>query len=184
MSEATAKSRPIQKTSRLLRWLRGRARRYLFFFGILVGAASAYLLGLELAYRDMVDVKRQTLQLQSENQRLKRQIVQQDSTLIAAQAKLKSAQAALDEMMPSANTYTISPNQSMMIAGGRLSVGLIGSPTNDSVTMNINGKRQPVSTGDVVNVALNPSTTCHVRVESFDMFKAIVTASCEPARPQ
>ena len=184
MSETTGTSRPIAKKSRLLRWLRGRGRRYLFFIGILVGATSAYLLGLELAYRDMVDVKRQTLQLQSENQRLKRQIVQQDSNLIAAQVKLKSAQAALDEIMPSANTYVISPNQSMIIAGGRLSVGLIGSPTNDNVTMNINGKRQPVSTGDVVNVAVNPSTTCHVRMESFDMFKAIVTATCEPERPQ
>ena len=184
MSETTGKSRPTPKKSRLLRWLRGRGRRYLFFFGILIGAASAYLLGLELAYRDMVDVKRQTVQLQSENQRLKRQIVQQDSNLLAAQAKLKSTQAALDEVIPSANTYVISPNQSMMIAGGRLSVGLIGSPTNESVTMNINGKRQLVSTGDVVNVALNPSTTCHVRVASFDMFKAIVTAACEPVRPQ
>jgi hypothetical protein len=132
----------------------------------------------------MVDVKRQTLQLQSENQRLKRQIVQQDSNLIAAQAKLKSAQAALDEVMPSANTYVISPNQSMIIADGRLSVGLIGSPTNENVTININGKRQAISTGDVVNIALTPSTTCRVRMESFDMFKAIVTASCEPARPQ
>src|SRR6185312_2245482 len=95
LSETTGTSRPIAKKSRLLRWLRGRGRRYLFFIGILVGATSAYLLGLELAYRDMVDVKRQTLQLQSENQRLKRQIVQQDSNLIAAQVKLKSAQAAL-----------------------------------------------------------------------------------------
>jgi len=132
----------------------------------------------------MADVKRQTLQLQSENQRLKRQIVQQDSNLMAVQAKLKSVQDAIDAVMPSENTYVISPNQSMIIAGGRLSVGLIGSPTNESVTININGKRQSASTGDVVNVALNPSTTCRVRVESFDMFKAIVTASCEAMQPQ
>ncbi len=132
----------------------------------------------------MVVVKQQTLQLQSEIERLKRQIVQQDSNLNAAQAKIKSIQAALDEIMPSKDTYVISPNQSMLVAGGRLSIGLIGSPTNANVNMNINGKQQFVSTGDIVNVALDPSTNCHVRVESFDMFKAIVTASCEAARPQ
>ena len=184
MTETTGKSRATRKTSRLIRWSKGRARHFLFFLGMLIGAFSAYLLGLELAYRDMADAKRQVLQLQSENQRLKRQIVQENSNLIAVQAKLKSVQEALDAVMPSENTYVISPNQSLIIAGGRLSVGLIGSPTNESVTMNINGKQQLASTGDVVNVALNPSTTCRVRVESFDMFKATVTASCEAGRPQ
>ena len=184
MSETTGKTRAARKTPRLVRWSRGRGRRYIFFFGILIGAISAYLLGLELAYRDMGVVKRQTLQLQSENERLKRHIVQQDSDLITAQAKIKSIQAALDEVMPSKDTYIVSPNQSLLMAGGRLSVGLIGLPTNESVTMNINGKQQSASTGDVVNITLNPSTMCHVRVESFDMFKATVTASCEAARPQ
>ncbi len=132
----------------------------------------------------MVVVKQQTLQLQSEIERLKRQIVLQDSNLIAAQAKIKNIQAALDELVPSKDTYVISPNQSMLVAGGRMSIGLIGPPTNANVIMNINGKQQIASTGDIVNVALDPSTNCHVRVESFDMFKAIVTASCEAARPQ
>jgi hypothetical protein len=156
----------------------------LFFIGILVGAASAYLLGLELAYQDMVSVKQQTLQLQSEIERLKRQIVQQDSNLIVAQAKSKSIQAALDQLMPSKDTYVISPNQSMLVAGGRLSIGLVGAPTNSNVSMNINGKQQFASTGDIVNVALDASTNCRVRVESFDMFKAVVTAACEATRPQ
>jgi hypothetical protein len=184
LSETTGKTRAPRKTSRLARWSKGRGRRYLFFFGILVGAVSAYLLGLELAYRDMVVVKQQTLQLQSEIERFKRQILLQDSNLTAAQAKIKSIQATLDELMPSKDTYVISPNQSMLVAGGRLSIGLIGAPTNANVTMNINGKQQFASTGDTVNVALDPSTNCHVRVESFDMFKAVVTASCEAARPQ
>lgn len=184
MSETTGKVRAARKTSRLIRWSRGRGRRFLFFIGILVGAISAYLLGLELAYQDMVVVKRQTLQLQSEIERLKRQIVQQDSNLSAAQAKLKAIQAALDAVMPSKDTYIITPNQSMLVAGGRLSIGLIGSPSNANVSMNINGKQQFASTGDIVSVPLDPSTVCRVRVESFDMFKAVVTASCEAPPPQ
>ncbi len=132
----------------------------------------------------MVAVKQQTLQLQSEIERLKRQIVLQDSNLNVAQAKIKSIQSALDAVIPSKDTYVISPNQSLLVAGGRLSIGLIGAPTNANVTMNINGKQEFASTGDMVNIALDPSTNCHVRVESFDMFRAIVTASCEAVRPQ
>ena len=108
----------------------------------------------------------------------------QDSNLNVAQAKIKSIQSALDAVIPSKDTYVISPNQSLLVAGGRLSIGLIGAPTNANVTMNINGKQEFASTGDMVNIALDPSTNCHVRVESFDMFRAIVTASCEAVRPQ
>jgi hypothetical protein len=65
------------------------------------------------------------------------------------------------------------------VGGGRLTVGLIGAPTNDSVTLNVNGKRQSLGTGDVLNVvAADGQTNCQVRVQSFDMFKAVVTATC------
>jgi hypothetical protein len=184
LSETTVKNRAVRKSSLLVRWSRGRGRRFLFFFGILVGAILAYLLGLELAYQDMVVVKQQTLQLQTEIERLKRQIVAQDSNLNAAQVKIKNIQAALDAVIPSKDTYVINPNQSLLVAEGRLSIGLVGPPSNSNVTMNVNGKQQFVTTGDVVNVTVDPSTRCHVRVESFDMFKAVVTAACEAARPQ
>jgi hypothetical protein len=46
------------------------------------------------------------------------------------------------------------------------------------VTLNINGKRQQLGTGDVLNVTADNQTSCQVRVQSFDMFKAIVTATC------
>ncbi len=163
----------------------GRGRRYLFFVGIIIGAASAYLLGLELAYQDMGAVKQQTIQLQAEIERLKRQIVLQESNLTVAQAKIRTTQAALEQLMPSKDTYIVSPNKSMLVAGGRLCVGLIGAPTNDNVMININGKQQSASPGDTLDVALDPSTNCRVRVESFDMFKATVNATCEAAtRPQ
>jgi hypothetical protein len=87
-------------------------------------------------------------------------------------------QATLDELVPSENTYNIKANQSLIVGGGRLTVGLIGAPANDSVTLNINGKRQQLGTGDVLNVAADNQTNCQVRVQSFDMFKAVVTATC------
>jgi len=55
---------------------------------------------------------------------------------------------------------------------------LVGSPTNQGITVNINGKQQMVASGDVIEVAVDASTTCHVRVQAFDMFKALVTAAC------
>ena len=100
------------------------------------------------------------------------------------QDKLTSVQAALQAIMPSENTYNISPNQSMIVAGGHLTIGLIGSPTNESVNININGKQQLAATGDVIHIALDPSTTCQVGVQSFDMFKAVLTASCAAVKPQ
>ena len=84
--------------------------------------------------------------------------------------------------MPSANTYNISPNQSLIVADGHLTIGLIGSPGNESVTLAINGKQQTVSAGQVITVAPDPSTNCQVQVQSFDMFKAVLTASCAAAK--
>jgi hypothetical protein len=51
-------------------------------------------------------------------------------------------------MVPSQNTYSFSPNQSMILADGRLTVGLIGPPTNERVNLNINGKQHSAAAGD------------------------------------
>jgi hypothetical protein len=63
-------------------------------------------------------------------------------------------------------------------AKGRLRGGLGAAPTNQNLTVNINGRPQVLASGDVVEVAVNPSTTCHVRIQAFDMFKALITATC------
>jgi hypothetical protein len=76
------------------------------------------------------------------------------------------------------------PNQSLIVADGRLTIGLIGPPTNESLNININGKHQSAATGDVINIALEPPITCQVKVQSFDMFKAVLTASCAGAKAQ
>jgi hypothetical protein len=86
--------------------------------------------------------------------------------------------------MPSENTYGVSPNQSLIVADGHLTVGLIGAPANQSVNININGKQRPAAAGDVIDVAPDPSTSCQVRLQSFDMFKAIITATCTAMKPQ
>src|SRR5262249_51371414 len=100
-----------------------------------------------------------------------------NATQVALQNKLSTFEVALERIIPSQNTYKIKPNQSMIVASGRLTIGLVGPPTNDSVNININGKQQAMATGDVIKVTLDPSTTCQVRVQSFDMFKVVLNAS-------
>ena len=148
------------------------------------GAVGGYMFGLNLTYRDLAAARAQLEQLLPESQRLKRAIIDENAKLVELQGKFTSVQAALQAIMPSENTYNISPNQSLIVAGGHLTIGLIGSPTNEKINININGKQQSVVSGDVIHIALDPSTSCQVGVQSFDMFKAVVTASCAAVKPQ
>ena len=155
--------------------------RWLFLLTILVGVV-AYLIGLNVGYLDIAGARQLIQQLRTDNQKLKTQIADLNATQVALQNRLSVFEAALDEIIPSKNTYNIKPNQSMIVASGRLTVGLIGPPSNDSVTININGKQQTAATGDVIKVTLDPSTVCQVRVQSFDMFRAVLNASCTQAQ--
>ena len=65
-----------------------------------------------------------------------------------------------------------------------MTIGLIGSPTNESITLNVNGKQQKMTAGDVIHVSLDASTTCQVQIQSFDMFKAVLIASCAAVKSQ
>ena len=143
--------------------------------GITVGG---HLYGRYLASRDLGGRDNAIAQLQAESQKLKRALDEKSAEATELQAKLASVQATLNAIMPTANTYNISPNQSLAVADGRLTIGLVGSPGNESVTLAINGKEQTATAGQVIAVAPDPSTNCQVQVQSFDMFKAVLTASC------
>jgi hypothetical protein len=64
-----------------------------------------------------------------------------------------------------------------------VTVGLMGSPTNENVTINVNGKQHVAVAGDVITVALDEPTTCQVTVQSFDPFKALLQAACSNKAP-
>jgi hypothetical protein len=124
------------------------------------------------------------MQFKAENDKLKDEISNKNAAVGALQADLSIIQAMMDSMAPSQNAYSINANQSVTVAGGQLTVGLIGSPTYDRVNININGRQQSLAVGDIVNVAVDASTACQVAVQSFDMFRAVLTASCSAAKPQ
>ncbi len=155
--------------------------RWLFLMTVLIGVI-AYVVGLNVGYLDIAGARQLIQQLRADNQKLKTQISDLNATQVALQNRLSTFEAALDEIIPSKNTYNIKPNQSMIVAAGRLTIGLIGAPTNESVNINVNGKQHSVASGDVISVTLDPRTTCQVRVQSFDMFKAVLNASCTQAQ--
>ena len=172
-----------QTRSRLSRILASNPGTVLLIVAILVGVAS-YIIGLNIAYLDIAAARQVIQSLRSDNQKLQSQLAEHTAKEVELQTKLATTQAALEAIIPSENTYMVKPNQSIIVADGRLTIGLIGPPTNESININVNGKHQSAATGDVINIALEPPTTCLVRVQSFDMFKAILAASCADAKPQ
>jgi hypothetical protein len=151
---------------------------------MLGGAIVGYLFGRQLAYRPLADATKLVQQLQPENQKLKTTILDQNGKLVALQAKFTKVQAALAAIMPSKDTYKIYPNQSLIVGGGQLTVGLIGPPMNEHVNININGQQHLAATGDIFKITPDPATTCEVRVGGFDMFEVVFTASCTAVKPQ
>jgi len=162
-------------------WAQRRRRALLIAF-IAALVLGSYVLGLELAHRDVAATSQMIQQLRAESQKLNKQVAEQAASYAALQAKFASAQTAMNEMKPADNTYDLKPNQSILVADSRLTLGLIGSPGNDSINININGKRQSAAPGDVISVAPDASTACQIAIQSFDMFHAMVTASCTPAK--
>jgi hypothetical protein len=148
---------------------------------ILIGG---HLYGRFLASRDLGGRDDTIEQLNDQTQKLKVLADSLSARLTDSQVQLAKTQAALDAIMPSTNTYDINSNQSLIVGDGHLTIGLVGSPGNDSVTLDINGKQQAASAGQVIPVVVGSSTNCQVQVQSFDMFKATLVASCAGAKPQ
>jgi hypothetical protein len=164
---------------KLLATRRGRLGLLLaaaFIIGVVALGGRIY--GRRLAYQDMLDRDRALHQLESVSQKLERESAQQADVVATLQARLTQVQEKLDRIMPGEDTYRMNPNESVVVGNGRLMLGLVGVPTADGATINVNGKQHTVAAGAVIHVANDASAPCEVAVQSFDMFGATVTASC------
>ena len=162
----------------------GRLRWALLAAFIILGiAVVGHMYGRYLARSDIRDRDNTIQQLQSEIQKVEGQLTEAEGKLAAMQLKLSRFQNAMDAMVPTQDTYTLNPDQSLIV-GGHLSIGLIGLPLNGRIHINVNGTQQWAAAGDVIHVAPEPSKDCQIRVQSFDMFKAVISASCSGASDQ
>ena len=187
MSDTTDTGRSAPIVPRRRRFLTRENRLFLIvacLISIVCILVGGHLYGRYLSARDLGGRDNAIAQLDAENQGIKRQLDAKSALATELDAKLRQVQASLDAITPSANTYTINPNQSLIVGDGHLTIGMVGAPGNDSVTLNINGKEQALGAGQVANVAPESSINCQVEVQSFDMFKAVLSASCSGAKPQ
>jgi cell division protein FtsB len=184
VSERTARGRPTQRTTAQSWFVRERWRLWIGVYIILMIAlaTSTFILARNVARGDLTTARELIEQLQSESQKLKRANADQGAQINSLQGKLTSAQSTLEAIMPTQNTYNLSPNQSLFVANSRMTLGLVGPPGNESITLNINGKQQTAVAGQTIAVAPDPTTNCQVNVQSFDMFRAVVAATCTPTK--
>jgi hypothetical protein len=149
---------------------------------LVIVAAGTFVISRSVRDTDLVAATGQVQRLETINQKLVAQIVAGAEILNSMENKTKDIQAKLDAIMPSKDTYNIHPNQSLIIGGGHVTIALIGSPANANATININGKQYAMAAGDVVDIAPDPATACKVALQSFDMFKVLVRATCAPVK--
>jgi hypothetical protein len=182
VTDRTVSGRSVQARSRSSE---GRARRFIVIVLIfLFGGVAGYVLGQVSASRDIAQRVDTIQQLNAKSQDLGIEIANQNAKIAKLQADLNGAHTAMGEMAPSKNTYNLDPNQSVIVADGLLTVGLIGPPLREAVNINVNGKQHAAAAGDVIRISPDPSTACQVRLQSFDMFKAVVTATCAKEKRQ
>lgn len=151
---------------------------------LLLGAIGGYFFGVHSASRDLQANAHTIRQLTDKVQNFEKKIAEKDAKRTALEAALNHAHAAMGAIVPSKNTYDINPNHSIIVADGHLTIGLIGSPSDKAINININGKQISAAAGDVVKITPDPSVNCQVTVQSFDMFKAVIKARCETTKVQ
>jgi hypothetical protein len=162
-------------------FMTSRGRVFLFVISLCVVAAVAIFgrfYGQHLAYSAMQDRETAIRELELERQQLELEKSGQTANMQTMHTDADRLQAQLDAITPSRNRYNINPNQSLVVADGHLTVGLVGVPGTDGIEINVNGKHQFAAVGDVIHVTPDPSTNCDVKIQSFDMFRAQFTASC------
>jgi hypothetical protein len=162
---------------------RGRLLLIILCLAIIGGVAIfGRFYGQHLAYDAMQDRDSAIRQLELKTQQLQLEKSSQSANMKTMHSDAERLQAQLDAIIPSKDRYNINPNQSLVVGDGHLTIGLVGTPRSDGIDINVNGKRQFAAVGDVIHVTVDPSTSCEVKIQSFDMFKAQFTASCAAAK--
>jgi cell division protein FtsB len=161
-----------------LNWL----RPVLGILFLLALAIASYTLGRHSADKAFDYYKNLNSELDAEVGQLRVDNTKKTAQIADLQSQVDSIKKKIAALMPPPeNTYKIDANTSLIVAGGHLTVGLIGTPGNDSVNLNINSNQYVAAAGQTINVSPDPSTRCRIQVVSFDILQsmAIVGAKCD-----
>jgi hypothetical protein len=108
------------------RLLARRRRTYVILMVLIVIAGLiGHIIGRELGRRNLLARDETIQQLRNERLELNAELGKRNDRLSELQTKLNQVQATLDELMPSENIYVFRPNQSLALADGRVTVGLL-----------------------------------------------------------
>jgi hypothetical protein len=153
---------------------------------IVAVALIGHITGREMARRHLVQRDQTIQQLREERQEVSAELHRRAERILTLETRLKHVEGVLHEIVPDQGIYVIRPNQSLVVAGGRVVVGLVDSPANRGININVNGKQQFAAAGDVITTMTGAGPTCYVTVQSFDMFKAVLQATCaaDAVKPQ
>ena len=148
---------------------------------ILVGG---HLYGRYLASRDLAGRDNAIEQLRDPKSEAQRQLDDQSAQADRIAGKARQVQATLDAIMPSAeHLSTSSPINRSIVGDGHLTVGLVGSPSQRKRQAQYQRQAAVGGAGQVIDVAPDPRR--NVRCGAvLRMFKAVLYASCTPAKPQ
>jgi hypothetical protein len=156
-------------------------------FLILAIAIGAYFAGYTVAVysseREIKDTRDKNQDLDSRLKSAEEDKIKLKKTIDDQANQIKDLNAKLDETFRPTRTHQIKANTSNVVSIGQFTIGLRGTPRNESVDLNINNKQQTVAAGDVISPQF--STNCRIEVVSFDVLtsSAVINTSCSPASP-
>jgi hypothetical protein len=143
---------------------------------ILVVAIVCFMLGMSTGNFERTVSQNIIRDLTADKNKLTAERIALQEQTFELREQLDKVNKKLEAIIPSSNIYRIKPNESQTVPIGHLTVGLVGTPGNQSVELNINDKKYQAQAGDNIDIAM----ACRVGVVSFNVIDAnvMVNASC------
>jgi len=117
--------------------------------------------------------------LMKNNQNLRDDIQRAQDEKASTDKLLAATDSQLKDAFNDYRTIVLNGNDMASVSTGHLTVGLVGPPTNEKISLNVNGTQHTVAAGDSIDVGV---FTCRVEVKSFDSFKVTLLTSCTPMK--
>ena len=149
---------------------------------ILLGvvAICAFGAGLAIKTYDFNRAAQEIDRINKDNQNLRAELQRETKEKKDLKDRLKATDSRLKDAFNAYRTIVLDDNDMASVSTGHFAVGLVGPPTNERVTINVDGTQHTVAAGDTI-----PVGACRVEVKKFDPFKMQVTllTSCTPMKP-